>query len=101
MSVLFFVYSPASNYAYIVDEKERIREVLEQEGIQDFHFTADFKEAVERYKVLNITPSSLLLESTLIAIDKVSTFLKDVDLNQTDDHGKPIYTINSITSAIK
>ena len=32
MSVLFFTYSPSSNYSYIIDEKERMKEVLLQEG---------------------------------------------------------------------
>ena len=54
MSVLFFVYSPSSNYMYITDEKERLKEVLSQEGIKDFKPSADFKEAVNIYKKLNI-----------------------------------------------
>ena len=36
MSILYFVYSPSSNYSYIIDEKERMKEVLLQEGIEDF-----------------------------------------------------------------
>lgn len=101
MSVLFFVYSPASNYSYIVDEKERLKEVLAQEGIDDFHFTAEFKEAVAVYKKLSVTPSSILLSSTIIAIDKVRTFLETLDLQAVDDKGKPLYTINNVVSAIK
>ena len=34
-------------------------------------------------------------------IEQVRTFLKDVDLKEVDDKGKPLYTINSITSTIK
>ena len=28
-------------------------------------------------------------------------FLRDVDLNKTDDKGKPVYTIQSVTTAIR
>lgn len=78
MSILFYVYSPASNYSYIVDEKERMKEVLAQEGISDFHATADFKAAVEIYKKLCITPESLLIEDTLAFIDKSRKVLKNI-----------------------
>lgn len=101
MSVLFFVYDPRSNYAYISDEKDRLAEVLKQEGITEFHNTAEFKEAVEVYKKLTMTTSAMLLTDTRIAIDKVREFLRTVDLSAVDDKGKPLYTINSITSAIK
>lgn len=53
------------------------------------------------YKKHVITSSYLLLQDTRIAIDKVREFLRNVDLNATDDKGKPLYTINSITTAIK
>lgn len=101
MSILFYVYSPASNFVYISDEKKRLEEVLKQEGITEFHDTADFKQAVEAYKKLNETPSTMLLQSTLVAIDKVRDFLEHIDLNKVDDKGKPIYTINNVVSAIK
>ncbi len=53
------------------------------------------------YKKHVITSSYLHLQDTRIAIDKVREFLRNVDLNATDDKGKPLYTINSITTAIK
>lgn len=101
MSVLYFVYDPRSNYSYIIDEKDRFAEVLKQEGIKEFHNTAEFKEAVEVYKKLTMTTSAMLLADTRVAIDKVREFLRTVDLNAVDDKGKPLYTINSITSTIK
>ena len=41
-----------------------------------------------------------MLEDTRVAIDKVRKFLKDIDLNAVDGNGKPIYTINTVVSAI-
>lgn len=105
MSLLYFVYDPRSNYAYITDEKQRIKEVESQEGIgkreSKKYWTDEFKEAIKVYKELNKTTSLLLLQDTRVAVDKVREFLRNVDLTETDDRGKPLYTINSVTTAIK
>lgn len=102
MSMLYFVYSPASNFAYIVDEKERMREVQEQMGIDDFKPSPDFQAAVEIYKKVTTTPSQRLLKSALMAADTVSKFLEDPTiLTQEDDKGKPKHSIASITTALK
>lgn len=105
MSLLYFIYDPRSNYAYITDESKRRKEVEAQEGIDKKdckkYWTKEFEEAVTVYKELNKTSSLQLLEYTRIAVDKVGEFLRNVDLNAEDDKGKPKYTIQSITSAIK
>ena len=53
------------------------------------------------YRFLTNTSSSLLLDSSRLAVDKIRVFLEELDLNAVDDKGKPKYTINSITSALK
>lgn len=102
MSVLYFVYSPTSNYSYIIDEKERLSEVLAQEGIKDFHNTAEFKEAVEVYKKLTKTSSSELLNDVKVAVDKVREVLKEVDFSALDEKDKvnALKTVTSVVSMI-
>lgn len=95
MSVLFFVYSPMSNYSYIVDEKDRLKEVCEQEGIKDFKMTADFKEAVKVYKKLVITPEALLLEDTNIFIDKSRKVLRDINYDKLEDIKDKVTTMKT------
>ena len=57
---------------------------------------------IEEYKKHVVTSSYLLLQDTKLAVDKVREFLRMVNLDERDDRtGKPIYTINSITTAIK
>ena len=85
MSVLFFTFSPASNYSYIIDEKERMKEVMLQEGIDDFKNNAEFKAAVEVYKKLVKTPSSELLADTRLIIEKMRQALKSIDFNALED----------------
>ena len=102
MSFMFFMVDPRSTYSYITDLEERANEVIDQEGLpKDFTPSKKLKRAMEVYEKHTITSSYALLEAAKIAVDKVGRFLKDVDLNTLDDKGKPVYTINSITSAIK
>lgn len=102
MSVLYFYADPRSTYNYIVDDEERLQAIIEQEGLpKDFKITEDLDKALQEYKNHTITTSYLLLQDTKIAVDKVRQFLREVDLTAVDDKGKPLYTINSITQAIK
>lgn len=101
LMVLYYVYDPRSDFQYIIDENQRIEEVCKANGIRIPKFDSLEKECIELYKKMCITVSSELLRRTRIAIDKVGTFLENVDLDEVDDKGKPKYTINSITSTIK
>lgn len=101
LAYIYFFADPRSDYQYITDDKERAAKIKEGEGFSpDWKPDIKVKEATEFYKSFKPT-SALLLEDTRVAIDKVRDFLKDVDLSLTDDKGKPVYTINSITSTIK
>lgn len=102
MSIIYFLVDPRSSYNYIIDEKDRLKAIIEQEGLPaNFKIDKKLQEAIDIYKKHTITTSYLLLQDTKLAIDKVRQFLRDVDLTETDDKGKPLYTINSVTSAIK
>lgn len=102
MSIMYFLVDPRSSYTYITDEDERLKEILIQEGLPtDFKIDKKLEEAIEIYKKHIITTSQLLLEDTRFAIDKLRKFLREVNLYSVDDKGKPVYTVNSITQAIK
>lgn len=101
ISYVYFMTDPRSDYQYIVDEDERAKAIIEGEGLPS-NWKPDkmIIEAIKFYEGMKST-SALLLEDTRVAIDKVRKFLKEVNLEDTDDKGRPIYTINSITSTIK
>ena len=42
-----------------------------------------------------------ILEDTRVVIDKLRKFLREIDLTECDDKGKPIYQVNTITATIK
>lgn len=101
LMILYFVYDPRSDFQYIIDDDQRLEEVCTSNGIKIPKFDSLEKECIELYKKLCLTTSSELLRRTKIAIDKVGNFLENIDLTLLDDKGKPVYTINSITTAIK
>lgn len=95
MSILFYVYSPSSNYSYITDEKERMKEVLTQEGITDFKPSQEFKEAVEVYKKLSITPEGKLLDRTINFVDKTGKALDDINYDDITELDKKIVAMKN------
>jgi uncharacterized protein YoxC len=101
LTILYFVYDARSEYNYIVDEDQRIEEVCKSNGFNITKFSKEEQECIDLYKSLTFTTSSLLLQDTKIAINKVRQFLRDINLTLTDVKGKPLYTINSVTTAIK
>lgn len=101
-SIIFFMADPRSSYGYIVDDDERFEAVRTQEGLpKNYKISPELQLAINTYKSLTTTISSQLLEDTYVAIDKLRKFLRNIDLYAVDDKGKPLYTISSITSAIK
>lgn len=103
MSYLYFMVDPRSTYSYILNENERAKTIIEQEGL-DKNFTPSplLQEAMEIYKKHTVTPSQELLNAALVAANTVGTFLKNPDiLNEEDDKGRPKYQISAITTALK
>lgn len=102
MSYMFFMCSPQSTYSYILDLEERHQVIIEQEGLpDDFRPSELLVEAMRIYKTHTITVSQKLLESAMVAADTVSKFLKNVDLTEEDDKGRPKYQVSAITTALK
>ena len=102
MSYLYFMCDPRSTYAYLIDENERRKAIIEQEGLpEDFKPSALLEEAMETYKQHTVTVSQKLLQAAMKAADTVSKFLEEVDLTEEDDKGRPKYQVSQITSALK
>lgn len=101
-SIIFFMADPRSSYGYMTDDNERLEAIKSQEGLpKNYTINKELQLAIDTYRKLTTTISSQLLEDTYVAIDKLRKFLRNIDLYAVDDKGKPLYTINSITSAIK
>ena len=103
ISYLYFMVDPRSTYSYILNEDERAKEIIAQEGLdKDFKPSPLLQEAMEVYRKHTVTPSQELLNAALKAAHTVSEFLMKPDiLEQEDDKGKPKYQVSSITAALK
>ena len=101
LGYIYFMSDPRSDYQYLVDEEERSKSIKEGEGIPNsWNPDKVVLDAITFYKSFKPT-SALLLEDTRFAVDKLRKLLREIDLTQTDDKGKPIYTLNTITATIK
>ena len=101
LGFIYFFCDIRSDYQYIVDEDVRKEAIKEGEGLPKEWEPDDLVlKAMEFYNTFKPT-SALLLEDTRYAVDKLRKLLRDIDLTQTDDRGKPIYTLNTIAATIK
>lgn len=101
LAYIYFMGDPRSDYQYIVDEEVRSQEVIQGLGMPE-GWKPDklVKQALEFYKTFK-PMSAGLLEDTRYAINKLREMLRDIDLDERDDKGKPVHTLASITSTIK
>lgn len=102
LGFIYFFCDPRSDYMFLIDEDTRMEKIIEQEGMPEgWKPDEKVEKAMEVYKYLTTTSSSLLLQDTRELINKVRAQLKEIDLSLRDGNGKPIYTLNTVTSTIK
>lgn len=101
ISYIYFMVDPRSDYQYLVDAEERSKAIIEDTGMPS-NWKPDklINEAMEFYGKFKPT-AALLLEDTRYAVEKLRKLLRDIDLEEKDDKGKPVYTLNTITATIK
>lgn len=101
LAFIYFFADPRSDYQYILDKSARIESIKQGLGL-DSKWKPDevINQAIEFYESFK-PESALLLEDTRFAIDKLRQALREIDFNQMDDKGKPIYPLNTLTSTIK
>lgn len=102
---LGFVYhfaDPRSDYnKQLTDPEDRKKAIKEGEGLPEkWEPDKALLEAITFYESFK-PMSALLLEDTRVAVDKLRKLLREIDLDATDEKGKPKYTLNTITSTIK
>lgn len=101
LGFIYFYADPRSDYQYITDSEDRITAIIEGQGLpKQWSIDTPLQEAINYYKTFSPT-SALLLEDTRVAVDKLRTMLRNINLEDTDDKGRPVYTLNTIVSTIK
>lgn len=101
LGYIYMMEDSRSDYQIYVDKEERSKQVKLGEGIpEDWKPDRQVLAAQEFYASFK-SESALLLEDIRAAITKLREYIKTIDLNATDDKGKPIYTLNTYTATIK
>lgn len=102
ISYLWFMCDPRSNYMYIVDSDARSREIKKQEGLgEEWEPSELLKDAMNVYKTMTVTTSSILLESMRKGVENIRRFMEEIDLFSLDKNGKPIYQVSTMTSTLR
>jgi len=101
LGYVYFFCDPRSDYQTYIDEDERTEQIIRGEGMpKGWKPDAKVKKAMELYS--SFEPASVkLLESTKRMVDKLRRWMEDIDFTATDENGKPMVAMNTITSTIK
>lgn len=100
LGLVYFVCDIRSDYQYIIDEEERIKEVIQGEGMpKNYVLDKDVRDAMEFYKSFRTT-AEIFLEGTRVAANNFRNYLINIDLNEEID-GKPKYNVGSVATALK
>ena len=102
LSAVYFYADYKSDFSEIFDPQEKL-EIVRGFIIgmaEDWEPDEKFHEAVEFYRDRQHTVSTIILEDAKHAIGKISKFLRDVDLDEKDEHGKFIYDVKKINDTI-
>lgn len=102
LGFIYFFCDPKSDYMYLVDDVTRADTIKLHSGLpKNWKPDKLLNKAIEDYKTLTQTTSSLLLRDTKICVDNIRKFLRDVNLNDLDSKGKPLYPVKSIADTVK
>lgn len=100
LGYIYFMADPRSDYQTYIDEEERSNQIKLGEGFrEDWKPDKEVLEALAFYASFK-SESALLLEDIRVAVNKLRKYMKDIDLNATDDKGRPVYTLNTYTDAL-
>jgi len=102
LSYVYFISDYKSPYLTSMG-KDRVRIAVAKDFMKDSSYkpNAEIEEAIEKYKDLQITPSMRLLEASIRTVYNLTDYLENVDLQERDKGGKPIYKPTDVTNSLK
>ena len=103
LNFLFYFADARSDFHNILDEDTRAKDIVEQvAGLpKDWEPDEKVKVAIDFYRKRSQTISSILLEDGEHAAGKLSTFLRNINLNERNDKGGLVYSPKAIADVLK
>lgn len=101
LSFLYFFCDPRSDYQYITDDEDRMEAVKQGIGF-DKKWKPDpiLNDAVSLYRSFD-SSSAILLRAAREGVEKVQKMLREMDLTETDNKGKPVYSVKDYMAVLK
>lgn len=99
---LAFVYFMA-DYKSIYNNLDEEAKIIQ---IKKDYFNADWKPdvvlivAIEKYKLLQETPTMKLLQDARKALDKIRAYYRTVDLEEKDNRGNNVHKITELSNSV-
>lgn len=100
LGYIYFMEDPRSDYLTYIDEETRRDQIKLGEGLPETWKPDAKVEDARKFYASFKSEAALLAEDIRAAITNLRVYLKTIDLSAVDDKGKPIYTLNTYTSAI-
>jgi hypothetical protein len=102
LSYIYFFADYKSDFANILDPEDRTREIVTNlsEIKENWEPDAKVQEALDFYNERQKTITTVLLDNARHAVNELSQFLRNVDLELLDERGKPIYDAKKIADTI-
>lgn len=98
---LFFMYNPTSPYQMLEEEERKVKVADILFGDPKWKPDEKLEYAAERYKEMVHSLQSELLDAATEAARNLTDYLRDTDLTQVDDKGKPIHKVGDMIRALK
>lgn len=102
LAYLYFMYDPRSDFSFEIIEADRDLRVKDSIGLEaDWKPDKQVQEAIDLYKYLTTTSSSLLLNDTKYIIDNIRSTFRSINLTEKDANGKLVFNIGQVMTAVK
>lgn len=104
MLFIYYYTDIRSDYVYIIDNKERCREIIKDIGLPvDWKIDGIIENAINFYNSMSLSPIAKLYKSSLKAADDISKYLEQSDtlLAERTDKGAVVTQLSTVTSALK
>lgn len=102
LSAVYYYADYKSDFAEILDPQAKLETIqtVIVDLPKDWKPDSKFDEAVEFYKERQQTVTTILYDDAKSAIAKISSFLRDVDLQEKDDRDNFVHDIKKINDVI-
>jgi hypothetical protein len=102
LAAVYFYTDYKSDFSTMLDDKEKLKLIKSViVGMpEDWEPDELFEEACSFYNEMQTTEATLLLEDARHAVHSVRSFLRDIDMKDIDDRGKPIHDVKKIIDSL-